>query len=101
MRAGCLARCEGHRAARVRLVAADASRADGRCGHPSLGTAAGRPAVGCALAASHAVKATVRRESVSSRLMHLGPMVVAATLLWAPRLGVPLLDARWLPRTPW
>ena len=50
---------------------------------------------------SRDVKATERREPVLSRLMHLGPMVIAAILLWAPALGVPLLDARWLPRTPW
>lgn len=50
---------------------------------------------------SRDVKATTRRESALSRLMHLGPMVIAAAILWAPALGVPLLDARWLPRTPW
>ena len=50
---------------------------------------------------SRDVKATVRRESALSRLMHLGPMFLAAAILWASRLGVPLLDARWLPRTPW
>ena len=50
---------------------------------------------------SRDVKVTARRESAGSRLMHLGPMTIAAALLWAPRLGVPLLDARFLPRTPW
>ena len=50
---------------------------------------------------SRDVKATRRRESAASRLMHLGPMVVAATILFAPALGVPLLDARFLPHTPW
>ena len=50
---------------------------------------------------SRDVKATTRRESALSRLVHLGPMVIAAAILWAPALGVPLLDARWLPRTPW
>jgi protein-S-isoprenylcysteine O-methyltransferase Ste14 len=50
---------------------------------------------------SRDVKATERQESALSRLLHLGPMVVAAILLWAPALGVPPLDARWLPRTPW
>jgi protein-S-isoprenylcysteine O-methyltransferase Ste14 len=50
---------------------------------------------------SRDVKATARRESALSRLTHLGPMVIAAAILWAPALGVPLLDARFLPRTPW
>jgi len=50
---------------------------------------------------SRDVKATARRESALSRLMHLGPMAIAAAILWAPALGVPLLDARFLPRTPW
>jgi len=48
---------------------------------------------------SRDVKATARRESVASRWMHLGPMILAATILWAPRLGVPALDARFLPRS--
>jgi len=49
---------------------------------------------------SRDVKATARRESVASRWMHLGPMIVAAAILWAPRLGVPALDARFLPHAP-
>jgi protein-S-isoprenylcysteine O-methyltransferase Ste14 len=50
---------------------------------------------------SRDVKATARRESTLSRLMHLGPMLLAAAILWAPTLGVTVLDARFLPRTPW
>lgn len=64
------------------------------------------PAIWCGWAlywgiSSRDVKATLRRESALSRLMHLGPMFIAAAILWAPTLGAPLLDARFLPRTPW
>ena len=47
------------------------------------------------------VKETVRRESFLSRAMHLGPMLVAAAMLWAPALNVPGLDARFMPWAAW
>jgi protein-S-isoprenylcysteine O-methyltransferase Ste14 len=47
------------------------------------------------------VKETARRESFLSRVGHIGPMVVAAAILWSPRLGVPALDARFMPWAPW
>ena len=50
---------------------------------------------------SRDVKETARREPFVSRLAHLGPMLVAAAILFSPRLGVPALDARFMPRTPW
>jgi hypothetical protein len=50
--------------------------------------------------ASRHAKATERRESILSRLMHLAPMSIAGAMLWAPRLGVAWLDARYIARTP-
>jgi protein-S-isoprenylcysteine O-methyltransferase Ste14 len=47
------------------------------------------------------VKEATRRESFLSRVGHLGPMLLAAALLWAPRLGVPALEARFMPWAPW
>ena len=45
------------------------------------------------------VKATEHRESAASRWAHLGPLVIAGALLGSPRLGLPALDARFLPRS--
>ncbi|RBP08581.1 protein-S-isoprenylcysteine O-methyltransferase Ste14 [Roseiarcus fermentans] len=43
------------------------------------------------------VKADAAREGVASRLTHVLPLLVAAYLLAAPNVPVPLLDARFLP----
>jgi protein-S-isoprenylcysteine O-methyltransferase Ste14 len=48
--------------------------------------------------ASWGAKPTRRHESVASRLGHIVPLAVAVVLLAAPRLALPGLDARWLPR---
>jgi protein-S-isoprenylcysteine O-methyltransferase Ste14 len=50
---------------------------------------------------SRDVKKTTRREPFLSRVGHLGPMLVAAALLWSPRLGGPVLGARFMPWAPW
>ncbi len=47
------------------------------------------------------VKETERREPVVSRLLHVGPMMLAGVILWLPRLPVLGLDHRFLPWTPW
>jgi protein-S-isoprenylcysteine O-methyltransferase Ste14 len=47
------------------------------------------------------VKATVRRESVSSRLLHIVPLLLAAILLWVPQLPLPVLGERFLPPAAW
>ncbi len=47
------------------------------------------------------VKATTRREPRWSRLLHVIPLVLAAVLLWVPRIPVPILGDRFLPWTPW
>jgi len=47
------------------------------------------------------VKATARREPFLSRVLHLGPMLAAAAILWSPSLGVPGLDERFMPWAPW
>jgi protein-S-isoprenylcysteine O-methyltransferase Ste14 len=47
------------------------------------------------------VKEATRREPLASRLLHLGPMVLAGLILWAPRLELPGLDARFMPRAGW
>ncbi len=64
------------------------------------------PALWCAWAiywwaTSLDVKETARREPFLSRVAHLGPMLVAAALLWSPRLNVPGLDDRFMPWAPW
>ena len=48
-------------------------------------------------AMSSRVKAAARTESVVSRLLHVVPLVLAVALLWLPELGIPALDARFLP----
>ena len=50
---------------------------------------------------SRDVKETTRREPFLSRLGHIGPMLVAAAILWSPRLGGPVLGARFMPWAPW
>jgi protein-S-isoprenylcysteine O-methyltransferase Ste14 len=52
-------------------------------------------------ATSTDVKETTRREPFVSRVAHLGPMVIAAGILWTPRFDVPGLDARFMPWAPW
>jgi protein-S-isoprenylcysteine O-methyltransferase Ste14 len=46
------------------------------------------------------VKDTARREPFASRLLHLGPMLLAAALLASPGYGVPGLSAPIVPWTP-
>lgn len=52
-------------------------------------------------AQSRHVKATVRHESWASRGLHVVPLLLAAWLLWLPRLPLPVLGDRWLPAVPW
>ena len=47
------------------------------------------------------VKETTRREPVVSRMLHLGPMLVAAMILWSPRFNVLGLETRFMPWAPW
>jgi protein-S-isoprenylcysteine O-methyltransferase Ste14 len=47
------------------------------------------------------VKQTTRREPLVSRLLHLGPMMLAAAILWSPRFDVLGLETRFMPRAPW
>jgi protein-S-isoprenylcysteine O-methyltransferase Ste14 len=46
---------------------------------------------------SRDVKPTARREPFSSRIRHIGPLVVAALLLALPNLPLPLLRERFAP----
>ena len=50
---------------------------------------------------SRNVKLTVRRESLLSRLSHIGPLALAALLLSIPNLPAPVLAERFFPRTAW
>ncbi len=50
--------------------------------------------------ASSGAKRTVRLESVGSRLAHVLPLTVAALLMALPRVGIPLLDERYIPWSP-
>ena len=54
------------------------------------------------LVASANVKISVRRESPASRLSHIAPLALAIMLLlgW-PRVGLPALGERFLPRAEW
>jgi len=52
-------------------------------------------------AMSRNVKATVRHESVPSRLMHIVPLALAMVLLWRPNAPVSVLDQRIVPRAAW
>ncbi|MGO9934918.1 MAG: methyltransferase family protein [Steroidobacteraceae bacterium] len=53
------------------------------------------------LALSVRVKPTARQESVFSRLSYVLPLLVAGVLVFAPRLSIPVLDARFLPVAGW
>lgn len=50
---------------------------------------------------SRRVKSTARRESSLSRWLHIGPLMTAALLLWAPSLPLSFLEDRWLPVSAW
>ena len=52
-------------------------------------------------AMSSNVKATVRHESVRSRLLHIVPLALAMVLLWHPNVPVSLLEQRILPGSAW
>ncbi len=47
------------------------------------------------------VKATVRREPMTSRLIYILPLILAVLLLWELKIPVPLLYERFLPQTSW
>ncbi|MDM0115092.1 isoprenylcysteine carboxylmethyltransferase family protein [Variovorax sp. J22R133] len=47
------------------------------------------------------VKATAKRESLSSRLTHVVPLGIAVLLVWAPGVQIAWLDAPIAPRSPW
>ena len=53
------------------------------------------------LVSSRNVKATARRESLSSRLSHVVPLLLAVVLLWARRLPLPILDERFIAQAAW
>ena len=46
--------------------------------------------------ASRHVKAAARRESRSSRLLHVLPLALVVVLLSVPRTGIPVLDERFM-----
>jgi protein-S-isoprenylcysteine O-methyltransferase Ste14 len=50
---------------------------------------------------SRTVKAAVRQEAVSSRLLHVLPLFGALALLWPDRLPGRLLNERMFPWAPW
>ena len=50
-------------------------------------------------AMSRDVKATVRRESVASRLMHIVPLGLAVLLLWVPHAPLAVLGLRLIPKS--
>jgi protein-S-isoprenylcysteine O-methyltransferase Ste14 len=52
-------------------------------------------------AASHDVKAIVRREPLRSRLLHFVPISAALALLWLPDFPIPVLGERFLPDAVW
>jgi protein-S-isoprenylcysteine O-methyltransferase Ste14 len=51
--------------------------------------------------ASRDVKSTVRRESLSSRLLHIVPLAIAVLLLSARRAPIAFLGERFLPLAEW
>jgi protein-S-isoprenylcysteine O-methyltransferase Ste14 len=53
------------------------------------------------MALSGNVKSNVRHEPLGSRLQHIVPLIVAAYLLWVPRVPVAVLDERLLPLSAW
>ncbi|MDB5815804.1 MAG: hypothetical protein JWN23_2921 [Rhodocyclales bacterium] len=50
---------------------------------------------------SRQVRANVWRESLSSRLLHIIPLLVAALLLWLPSISVAGLNERFVPLAWW
>jgi len=52
-------------------------------------------------ALSFNVKVAARRESLPSRLLHIGPLVLAVLLLWVPAVPLPFLGERFLPLAVW
>ena len=50
---------------------------------------------------SRNVKSAVRRESLVSRLLHIGPLFLAGVLLSVPNMPVRFLGERFLPLTTW
>ena len=52
-------------------------------------------------ALSRNVKVAARRESLPSRLLHIGPLLLALLLLWVPSVPLPFLGARFLPLATW
>ena len=51
-------------------------------------------------AASLAVKPSARRETMRSRLLHLGPLAIAVLLLWGQAPSLDALRARFVPSSP-
>jgi protein-S-isoprenylcysteine O-methyltransferase Ste14 len=51
--------------------------------------------------ASIAVKASARRETIASRLLHLVPLAVAVFLLWPAAVPIPVLRLRFVPPAAW
>jgi protein-S-isoprenylcysteine O-methyltransferase Ste14 len=47
------------------------------------------------------VKAAARRETVSSRLLHVVPLALAIALLWVPSVPLPRLGERFVPWAVW
>jgi len=52
-------------------------------------------------AVSRDVKTTARRESISSQLSHIVPVMIAVILVSPTRFPVPVLGWRFLPFSPW
>jgi len=50
---------------------------------------------------SHSLKATARRESLSSRLSYAVPLLLAVILLFSPSLPIPVLGDRFQPVDQW
>ena len=50
---------------------------------------------------SRNVKATARRETLSSRLGHILPLMAAGLLIWLRRLPIPPLEAHVFPEAEW
>jgi len=52
-------------------------------------------------ALSRNVKASVRTESIRSRLLHIVPLMIATALLFASRVPFPVLGERFMPPAAW
>jgi len=50
---------------------------------------------------SRNVKVATRREPLPSRLLHIGPLLLALLLLWVPSVPLAVLGARFLPLATW